>query len=159
MYSKNNQHPEAKPSRIRLSNGDTRTNFDYTEEELLEAGYKYVGEMPTVDSSNVVEWDTTLGEWAVREKTSGEIQSDEMQQINAVVAQRNQLLKESDWTQLADAFAGETHPQIRRALWNQYRYTLKLIKREMVGLTEMTFPLPPTETDVLRASILTRTPN
>lgn len=159
MYSKNNQYPEAKPSRIRLSNGDTRTNFDYTDEELLDAGYKYVGEMPTIDSNSVVEWDATLGEWVVREKTSSEIQFDQMQRINAVIAQRDQLIKDSDWTQLADAFVGKPHSNIRRSLWNQYRHTLKLITRERAGVTTITFPSPPTEDDVLRASILTRTPN
>lgn len=153
MYTKNNQYPDVIPNRIRLSSGMTRTGGSYTEEELADAGYKYVGEKPQCSESEVVEWDSTIGEWSIRSKTSEEIQNEKDQAASNRIREITQLIIDSDWTQLNDSFADTGYlEEAHKSVWRRYRNSLKeltkIIKSD--NIIDITLPLPPTTEDALR---------
>lgn len=57
LYSYKGQYPKPLPNRIILSNGNTRTdNTTFTEEEIKDAGYVYIGDIPKCFVNEKVEW-------------------------------------------------------------------------------------------------------
>jgi hypothetical protein len=62
---------------------------------------------------------------------------DQSAQENAIKAQRNQLLQQSDWTQLSDISA-ET-----KALWEPYRQALRDITDQPGYPYDIVWPTPP----------------
>jgi hypothetical protein len=91
LYSKNGQHPATIPFRIVLSNGRTRTDpSTFTEEEILDAGFVPVGNPPTADYPQRVDW--IDNQWVVRDPNEGEVQ----QRWDSIRSSRNQLLVQSD---------------------------------------------------------------
>lgn len=71
LYYKSNETPSLPPSRIILKNGLSRTNYNYSTEELLEAGYIAAPPKPTATFPQRVEW--TGIAWVVRDPSEGEI--------------------------------------------------------------------------------------
>lgn len=71
LYYKPNETPSLPPSRIILSNGLSRTNYNYSTEELLEAGYIAAPNKPTVTFPQRVDWINNA--WVVRDPNEGEI--------------------------------------------------------------------------------------
>lgn len=66
LYTKNGEFPTQLPSRIKLSDGRTRTDkTTFTAEEIADAGYVAVDNPPVADYPNKLEWKGT--EWVVRE--------------------------------------------------------------------------------------------
>jgi hypothetical protein len=63
---------------------------------------------------------------------------DQSAQENTVKAQRNQLLQQSDWTQLADI------PAETKALWEPYRQALRDVTDQPGYPYDVIWPTPPT---------------
>ena len=77
LYTQNGSYPKPIPFRIKLSNGQTRTDpTSFTEEEILDAGYIEVSEPPSITSEQVLEWDSQNIQWIVRDKTEQELQNE-----------------------------------------------------------------------------------
>jgi L-cysteine desulfidase len=99
LYSYKNQYPidyENIPDRIRLSNGSTRTDKStYTTEELIDAGYISVDDPPEVDLFQRLVWNGNS--WVVETLSDEERNIVLINQWNIVRAERNRLLKETDW--------------------------------------------------------------
>lgn len=70
--------------------------------------------------------------WAIRSKTQEEINSEAM----AARAQRDQLLMESDWTQLPDA-------PVNQVAWAAYRQLLRDVPSQVTFPTEIAWPTKP----------------
>ena len=57
LYSKNNDYPQPLPQRLRLPNGETRTDpSSFTAEDLVNAGYVEAPPTPSVDYPNELNW-------------------------------------------------------------------------------------------------------
>ena len=60
IYSFNGEYPQALPERIRLSNGQTRSDSStFTAEEIADAGYVAVVEPPYDQTTHTLDWDGT----------------------------------------------------------------------------------------------------
>ncbi len=102
LHSLNGAYPQLIPYRIRLSNGLTRTDpATFTAEEILDAGYIFVGDKPVVSNTQIVEWSTTLINWVVRDKTPEEIeQENEITRdrlSREITIYRDQLIAQGFW--------------------------------------------------------------
>jgi hypothetical protein len=72
LYSYKNQYPGTLPERIRLSNGNTKTDSStFTQAELADAGYTLVSDPPEVVYPNKLSWENSA--WVVLEPTPNEI--------------------------------------------------------------------------------------
>jgi hypothetical protein len=97
FYSYKNQYPDVLPDRIRLSNGMTRTDKStFTEEELIDAGYKLTLAKPIYDTrSQSLSWD---GEnWLSTELTTEQIQLIISNKWDEVRRNREELFKQVEW--------------------------------------------------------------
>lgn len=148
MYSKNNEYPTSLPNRIRLSNGLTRTGGVYTEEELTDAGYKYVGDKPEYSDSQYVEWNKEEGTWEIKEKSEGQLQDEASTKWLVLKEKRDSLLKESDWTQLPDAFNGE-YSAATILLWREYRRILRNIDESYINKEDDFWPTKPDQQRII----------
>ena len=128
-YSYNGNYPVKLEDidRIRLSDGSTRTGGDYTDEELQDAGLTYVGDIPALETNQVLEWNAESLEWNVREKTKEELDAELAAEWQMVIDKKEQLLRDCDWTQLSDAFDGNIEGDYLREAWGSYRNTLRQI--------------------------------
>jgi hypothetical protein len=102
LYSYRSQTPGSLPFRIRLSNGQTRTEpATFTAEEIADAGYTPVRDMPVITENQRVSWSSELIDWVVTDKTPEEIEQERQDAIarqwNAVRKQRDQLMKDFEW--------------------------------------------------------------
>jgi hypothetical protein len=71
LYSHNNKYPKELPNRIRLSDGQTRTDAStFTEEEISDAGYVPVNDPPVILDNQELTWSGT--EWVVTEASEEE---------------------------------------------------------------------------------------
>ena len=60
LYSLNGKYPQALPERIRLSNGQTRSDSStFTAEEIADAGYVAVVKPPYKSITHTLDWDGT----------------------------------------------------------------------------------------------------
>ena len=60
IYSFNGEYPQALPERIRLSNGQTRSDSStFTAEEIADAGYVAVVEPSYDPTTHTLSWDGT----------------------------------------------------------------------------------------------------
>ena len=72
LFTKDGSVPAPLPSRIRLSDGRTRTNpGSFMPEEIADAGYATADPKPETGPNQVVTWGGT--EWVVRDKTPEEL--------------------------------------------------------------------------------------
>ena len=90
--------PSARPTKITLPNGLSRTEF--SEQELLEAGYIAAPPKPIAIFPQRVEW--TGSEWRVRDPNEGEINT----QIIAIREEVVRRLSASDYRVTKAAEAG-----------------------------------------------------
>lgn len=123
LYSFNGAWPTALPFRVKLSDGTTRTDpATFAQAELEAWGYTGPFTPPVYDRfSEVLEW--TGAAYSVRDMTLEERQAVLEEQWSEVRTQRNQLLQQSDWTQLADTPAD-------KAAWADYRQQLRDITQQ-----------------------------
>ena len=117
LYSYQGLKPDPLPFRIRFQDGFTRTDpSTFTADEISAAGYTGPYEYPDYDSkTQTVDWNGT--EFTVRPYNTQELED----QWNKVREQRNQILKESDWTQIGDYNLGLTNKEE----WASYRQELR----------------------------------
>jgi hypothetical protein len=132
LYSHNNARPEPLPFRIRFINGSTRTDSStFTQEELTAAGYTGPFTEPSYDAkTEVLDWD---GEnYFVRPYNTQELED----QWNKVREQRNQLLKDSDWTQISDYDLGLENKE----QWATYRQELRDLPEVQSNPFDISYP-------------------
>ena len=117
LYSYQGLKPDPLPFRIRLQDGSTRTDpSTFTADEISAAGYTGPYEYPDYDSeTQTVDWNGT--EFIVRPYNDQELED----QWNQIRQQRNQLLKDSDWTQISDYDLGLEN----KNQWALYRQELR----------------------------------
>jgi uncharacterized protein (DUF1330 family) len=117
LYSLKGSKPEPLPFRLKFPDGFTRTDpSTFTADEISAAGYSGPYEYPTYDSkTETVEWTGT--EFIVRPYNTQELED----QWDKVREQRNQLLKDSDWTQISDYDLGLENKE----QWALYRQELR----------------------------------
>jgi hypothetical protein len=115
LYYKPNETPSLPPSRIILANGLSRTNYSYTTEELLEAGYIAAPPKPAVVHPQRVDWSGSS--WIVRDPNEGETNV----QINAIRSQCRDRLSETDYVVLKAQESGG----IVSDDWKAYRQRLR----------------------------------
>ena len=136
LYSYNNQYPKPLPFRIVLSDGTTRTDpTSFTQEEIASAGFVEVPYPPNADINQVIEW--ANGSWLLRERTAEELALDEARIADAIRKHRNNLLIESDWTQVLDA-------PVDQLAWKTYRQALRDITAQEGFPHVIIWPEPPT---------------
>jgi len=103
MYSFNNQYPtEQLPFTITLSNGMVRTNpATFTEEEIADAGYKFVPSKPENNLFQSSDWDYEFGRWNVTSFSEEQVQrnltSKSIMAINAMRVKRDEMMKDFEW--------------------------------------------------------------
>lgn len=137
LYTKNNQYPKPLPFRITLPDGMSRTDpATFTPEEIEQAGYVNVEYPPAANINQVVEW--SAGTWVLRDKTESELLTEHNNLANLVRQKRNNLLIESDWTQVLDA-------PIDRDAWKIYRQALRDITSQEGFPNLCEWPILPTE--------------
>lgn len=146
MYSYNNNYPVETLYRIRLSSGATRTS-EFTEEELADAGWKIVSSKPECESTQLVDWNYDTGEWYIRDKFAYEIEADKTALWDPIIRKRDELLRESDSTQLADSFQDCNNSNILIKLWAIYRRKLRDITKDFSTPSDVVWPDKPTQYD------------
>lgn len=93
MYSLNNQYPQELPSRIRLSNGQTRTDpTTFTPEEIADAGYILVPDPPIFGQRQTLTWSGT--EWVITDNRTLE----SAKQLRIVELKEIRQLSEKNFT-------------------------------------------------------------
>lgn len=98
LYTKNGSYPQPLPYRIRLSNGLTRTEpLSFTEEEIADAGYTAVPDMPPYNSVQVIEWDSANFNWKVRDKTLEELQFEKDNLWASIRKRRDEMIAATSW--------------------------------------------------------------
>ena len=97
LYSLNQGEPRELPFKIKLSNGQVRTDpSSFTAEELADVGYVFAGFAPEIDSkTQKVTWAGTT--WVVSDKTAEDIQADQNVLWAEIRIQRDQLISEFEW--------------------------------------------------------------
>lgn len=97
-FSFNNEYPVDKlPDRIRLSNKLTRTDsLSFTDEELLDAGWRKVDDPPNYNSStHRLSWTGTT--WNVSPIPEEELQQLKNQKWQEIRNMRDQKIKDIEW--------------------------------------------------------------
>lgn len=148
MYSFKNEYPIEKLHRIRLSNGMTRTS-EFTEEELIDAGWKLVSDKPECEPHELVQWNESTGEWYVRNKFAYEIAAERLALWEPIRQKRDKLLQESDITQLKDTPNEGQYSDVLTRLWAIYRQKLRDITKMYASPNEVVWPNPPTTFDAM----------
>lgn len=93
LYSHNSQYPRPIPFRIRLSNGQTRTDpTTFTEQEIADAGYIAVPDAPVITNTQVMVWNSTNLTWDVRDKTLEELYQEYVSMVPRSVTMRQARL-------------------------------------------------------------------
>ena len=136
MYSHKGAYPNFLPNRIRLSNGEIRTDVStFTEEELSDAGYVEAPDSPFYEYPNRLDW--IDDRWVVREPNETEI----AQKWDEVKKRCETLLFETDY-KVVKAYEQQVPVEPE---WVQYRQSLRDIHNK-VGYDSPWFinwPTPP----------------
>lgn len=131
---------------LRQDNPDTSFPVDMPDERLAEYGVYAVTSVlqPVVDyTQNVVEglpenlngvW---TQKWDVTPASQAEIDSRTIAKSGQVRAQRNKMLSECDWTQLADSTV------VDKAAWAQYRQGLRDLTKQAGFPWAVVWPVSP----------------
>lgn len=98
LYTKNGSYPQPIPFRIRLSNGLTRTDpTSFTPEEIADAGYTAVPDMPVPNSVQKVFWDSQTSQWILEDKTLEELQAEKEAVWRQIREERDRRINEVAW--------------------------------------------------------------
>jgi hypothetical protein len=98
LYSYNGSYPQPIPHRIKLSDGRTRTDpSTFTDEEIIDAGYTIVSDMPIPNSVQVLEWDSANINWVIRDKTLEELQAETNALWSLIRAERDKRIADVMW--------------------------------------------------------------
>jgi hypothetical protein len=115
LYYKPNETPSLPPARIILKNGQSRTNYNYSTEELLEAGYIAAPNKPSVTFPQRLDWVNNT--WIIRDPNEGEINI----QIISIREECKKRLSESDYVVVKAQEAGTAISEG----WRTYRQRLR----------------------------------
>lgn len=100
-YSHNNNYPvlfSQIPERIRLSNGLTRTDKStFTEQELLDAGYKKIDTVPPQVNSQTEKATWTGTDWLVVQLTAEEITQLKEEKWSLIRKSRDVMIDQAMW--------------------------------------------------------------
>lgn len=100
-YSHNNNYPvlfSQIPERIRLSNGVTRTDKStFTEEELLDAGYKKTDTVPPEVNPQTEKVIWTGTDWSTQQLTAEEVAQLKEEKWSLIRKLRDNLIHETMW--------------------------------------------------------------
>jgi hypothetical protein len=135
LYSFKGQTPAPLPFRIFLSDGSSRTvPSTFTEEELRDAGFTGPFVYPEYDSKiQTIGWNGS--EFILRDYNESEICA----QWELIRKKRNQLLEETDWTQVQDYEFNLDDCQC----WTIYRQNLRDIPQAQSNPFDILWPEPP----------------
>ena len=120
---------------IKIANLNTSFPSTVSDETMAEYGAMrvYFSTQPVLSDTQVLEEDPPVFSnedqrwtqvWRVREMTTEEVTQRFDSAASAVRQQRNEKLKDSDWTQITDATADKT-------AWATYRQTLRDITQQV----------------------------
>ena len=115
LYYKPNETPSLPPARIILKNGQSRTNYNYSTEELLEAGYIPAPNKPPVQFPQRLDWVDSA--WIIRDPNEGETNT----QIISIREECKKRLTESDYVIIKAQEAGTSISEE----WRAYRQRLR----------------------------------
>jgi hypothetical protein len=113
LYYKTNQVPTIRPDRIVLPNGLAR--IEYSDQELLEAGYMPSPPKPSVQFPQRLDWADNA--WTIRDPNEGEINT----QIISIREECKKRLTESDYVVIKAQEAGTAVSEG----WLTYRQRLR----------------------------------
>lgn len=133
LYSYQGSKPQSLPFRIRFPDGSTRTDpSTFTPEEITAAGFTGPYTQPSYNSkTEVLDWD---GEnYFIRSYNTQELE----EQWNKIREQRNQLLKDSDWTQISD-YDLELN---NKEQWSNYRQELRDLPENQTNPFDIVWPI------------------
>lgn len=98
LYSYNRAYPQPLPFRIRLSDGRTRTDpTTFTTEEIADAGYTPVSDAPSINDSQILEWDSPTLNWSIRDKTAEELAAENKTKLDSITKHRDELIAQGFW--------------------------------------------------------------
>jgi hypothetical protein len=137
LYYKPNETPSPPPARIILKNGQSRTNYSYTTEELLEAGYMPAPTKPSVQFPQRLDW--VNNSWIIRDPNEGEVNT----QILSIRAEAVRRLSSSDYHVTKAAEAGLSIPEAIKVYRQRLRDIYNLIDVPSIWAVE--WPEIPTE--------------
>jgi hypothetical protein len=151
MYSKNGDYPVTRDKFPHLLK-DTEGN-DYTAEHAFhnrrKLGWWDVSDKPVIDDNQVLTWKPNTRAqtwWEIRNKTSEEL----YQEWSSGRERRNQLLTESDWSQIIHQATGDSIRWIgiinrvinesERQDWEIYRQKLRDLPSKYPNFNECIWP-------------------
>ena len=135
LFSFKNKYPDQLPERVRLEDGSTRTGLSTLSLSELEAiGFIPVSDPPAIPYTSIADWTGT--NWLVREKTQTELDQEYSLLNLEALGKQNQLLRDSDWTQLPDTPAD-------KPAWAAYRQQLRDISLQPEYPYQVTWPQAP----------------
>lgn len=132
LYSFRNQRPQPLPFRLKFPNGFTRTDpSSFTPDEIISAGYTGPYTEPSYNSkTEVLDWNGT--DYFIRPHNSQELE----EQWKIIREKRNQLLKDSDWTQISDYDLSVENKEE----WANYRKKLRDLPEIQTNPFDITWP-------------------
>ena len=97
LYSFDQGEPKELPFKIRLSNGNVRTDpSSFTDEEIADAGYVYAGFAPAHNTeTQKAAWNGTA--WIVSDKTAEELQAEQDVLWDEIREQRDEKINSFEW--------------------------------------------------------------
>ena len=128
LYYKLGQTPAPRPARLVLQNGLARN--EYSEEELLEAGYIQAPPKPLAYFPQRVDWKD--GTWIVRDPSEGEKNT----QIIAIRTECKKRLSESDYVVIKAQEVGTVVSEEWRTYRQRLRDIYNLINVENIWAVE-----------------------
>jgi hypothetical protein len=132
LYSCNGREPEKLPDRIRLSDGSTRTDSStFTKEELDSVGITGPYTKPEVEEYQNIIWDSENLKYVI-------IDTPDEYLYGLIRNQRNERLKECDWTQFPDTSLTENEV----SEWKIYRQKLRDFPNIVVDPKTNNIPWP-----------------
>jgi len=141
LYSYKGNYPEVLPNRIRLSNGETRTDSStFTAEQIADAGYTQVDDQPEYNpSTQKMQWSYENANWEVLNIDSNELDRIELKNWESIREERDSLLEESDIYVIKEL---ENDNVVSNNLKN-YRENLRNIPQTYSTTTDVEWPDKP----------------
>mgnify|MGYP005991233375 CR=1 FL=1 len=143
LYTREGCLPTPLPNMIVLSSGAVRTGFDYTDEEIADAGWTVAPQHPGPDSfdyrTHRVVWNSETSEWDTVAIPESDIEAMKQRAWNGIRHERNEYLKDSDYIVVKSLERGESIP----TAWSTYRQALRDITTSVDDPRDVIFPERP----------------
>jgi len=141
LYSHDGLEPTILPHRITLSNGNSRTDVNtFTDQEIVDAGFTGPYEKPEYNyTTQKLVWSSDTFSYSIIDLPPSEpTEEDRWEQMRR---RRDFLLFESDWTQSRDVVLSNDDD------WKVYRQALRDLPENILDITNITWPVSPTDTE------------